>query len=210
MRQQRTQLRRKAKKNPGQGQNMAISHPPQIGNLNITHSVRMRFVANASAFVNITFQNLLDIFLVSTTTTALVDLFAAVKIRAVEVWAVPVIGNAATVEVTFLGNAIGQYSQTKTVTDTSMGVQPAHIRAVPAKQSTIALWQQSNADVALQLTCPAGAVIDMELSLVSRFATCTAAQNVGVGLTAGTLYVRGFDGLAAATSKFTPVADLVA
>jgi hypothetical protein len=139
-----------------------------------------------------------------------VDLFSAVKIRAIEVWTVPVIGNAATVEVTFIGNVVGQYTQTKTVTDTSMGIEPAHIRAVPAKQSTIALWQQSNPDVAFFLSCPTGSVIDVELSYISRYAVLTAAQNVGVALTAGSLYVRGLDGVAAAASKFLPVTDTVA
>jgi hypothetical protein len=38
-------------------QEMRISHPPQIGQLNIAHSTRMRFTATSLFQGNITFQN---------------------------------------------------------------------------------------------------------------------------------------------------------
>jgi len=193
-----------------QGGDRMISHPPMIPQLNIAHSTRMRFIAGSAATVNVTFQNLLDTFLVATSATAVADVFEAVRIKAVEIWAVPVIGNATTVEVQFVSNVAGQYGKPQVFTDTSMGVQPAHVRAVPARQSALALWQLSSSAVAFELLCPAGAVIDLELSFIGRFGAPTAAQNVGVALTAGGFYVRGFDGLAAATTKFVPVADAVA
>jgi len=169
----------------------------------------MRYVCNSGTVQNVSFQNLLDTFLVASGATAVWDVFQAVRIRAVEVWAIPVIGNASTVEVQFLGNVAGQYGKPQVWTDTSMGVQPAHTRAVPNRQSTLSLWQQSSADVAFQLTCPTGAVIDLELSFIGRFGVPLAAQNVSVAASAGAFYIRGFDGLAVATTKFTPQADAI-
>jgi hypothetical protein len=170
----------------------------------------MRFVSNSSANQNVSFQNLLDTFLVASSATAVWDVFQAVRIRAVEVWAIPVLGNASTVEVQFLGNVAGQYGKPQVFSDTSMGVQPAHVRAVPNRKSSLALWQQSSADVAFNLMCPSGSVVDLELAFIGRYGVPLAAANVSVATSAGAFYVRGFDGLAAASTKFTPVADAVA
>jgi len=189
---------------------MAVSHPPSIPQLNIAHSVRMRYICNSGTNQNVTYQNLLDTFLVASGATAVWDVFQAVRIRAVEAWAVPVIGNASTVEVQFLGNVAGQYGKPQVFTDTSMGIQPAHVRAVPARKSTLALWQQSSTDVAFNLICPTGTVIDLELSFIGRFGVPLAAQNVSAATSAGAFYIRGFDGLAIAATKFTPVADALA
>jgi len=193
-----------------QGDERRISHPPQIPQLNIAHSVRMRFIAGSAATSNITFQNLLDVFLVASAATTVYDVFQAVRIRAIDVWAVPVIGNATTVEIQFIGNVAGQFGKPQVFTDTSMGVQPAHVRAVPARQSSLALWQQSSSDVAFNIICPAGSVIDLELSFIGRFGVPLAAQNASAATTTGAFYVRGFDGLAIASTKFTPVADATA
>jgi hypothetical protein len=187
---------------------MAISHPPQIGNLNVRHSTRMRFILNAAMVdQSVTFQNLLDIFLIASSATTGYDLFDSVRIRAIEIWAIPVIGNATTCSVTWLGTVVGQAGQSKTVTDTSMGVQPAHIRATPGPRSAQSLYQQSGTGLCCQLTAPAGSVVDMELSFSARFASGVAAQNPLVAASAGVLYVRGFDGLPIATTKATPQVD---
>jgi hypothetical protein len=209
----RSNMRKQGKGNKRGGrrsQDRAISHPPQVPQLNIAHAVRMRFVAGSAANQNVSYQNLLDTFLVASGATAVWDVFQAVRIRAVEAWAVPVIGNASTIEVQFLGNVAGQYGKPQVWTDTSMGVQPAHVRAVPSRQSTLALWQQSSADIAFNIQCPAGTVVDLELSFIGRFGVPTAAQNVLAATSAGAFYVRGFDGLAIATTKFVPVADATA
>lgn len=187
-----------------------ITHPPQIPQLNTERGVRMRFVCNSAASVlNITFANLLDTFLVATTAVDGFDVFQSVRIRAVEVWADAILGAASTVEVQFLGNVAGQFGKTQAFSSTSMAVQPAHVKAVPARRSALAFYQQSSADVAFQITCPVGAVIDLELTLAQRFGTQVAAANALVGATAGAFYIRGFDGAASAASKFTPVADAV-
>jgi len=165
----------------------------------------MRFIAQAATpNTNVTYQNLLDTFLLVTSAVAGYDLFSAVRIRAVEVWASAVLGNANTVAVTFLGNVTTEAGKPQIFQDTSMGVEPAHVRAVPAAKSTLAFWQVSSSDVAFQLTCPAGAVIDLELSFINRYGNSVAAQNALVAAPVGAVVTRGFDGLAIAATNFVP------
>jgi hypothetical protein len=187
-----------------------IPHPPQIGNLSVTHGTRLRFVTNvAVANQTITFQNLLDTFLVATTALAPYDVFYAVKIRAIELWSEPAIGGASTVTVSYQGGAAGLVGDFKVHTDTSMGVQPAHVRAKPSPKSLSSDYQLSSPNGAVVLTCPTGTVVDVELSFIQVFSVGVAAQNASVGATIGAFYCRGLDGLASATTKFTCTAPQV-
>jgi len=129
----------------------------------------------------------------------------------VEVWADAVAGNATTVSVQFPGAPVGGAGDQKFHTDTSMGIQPAHVRAVPTKRSGASLFQVSGNTECFKLTCPAGAVVDLELTFVqtSQVGTAVPAQNALVAASTGAPYWRGFDGLAIAATKFTPVADAV-
>jgi hypothetical protein len=189
-----------------------ISHPPSIGNLSIRHGTRMRFITNAAvASASITFQNLLDIFLVGTAATAVSDVFYAVKIRAVEMWAESAIGAATTVSVEYAGTGNGFVGDFKVHTDTSLGVQPAHIRAKPSPKSLVSNYQVSSTQQALSLTAPSGAVIDVELSFIQIWGGGgVAAQNAAAAVNAGAFYARGLDGLAIATTKYVPVAPATA
>jgi hypothetical protein len=189
-----------------------ISHPPSIGNLSIRHGTRMRFITNAAvASASITFQNLLDVFLVGTAATAVSDVFYAVKIRAVEMWAESAIGAATTVSVEYAGAGNGFVGDFKVHTDTSLGVQPAHIRAKPSPKSLASNYQVSSSQQALSLTAPSGAVIDVELSYIHIWGGGgVAAQNAAAAVNAGAFYARGLDGLAIATTKYVPVAPATA
>lgn len=184
-----------------------ISHPPQIQEYAVRHGTRLRFVSNSAFAGDITFQNLLDLMLTAATTTSGYDQFYSVKVRAVEVWANAVLGNASTVAVGFLGISAGAVGDQRFHTDTSMGIQPAHVRARPSPKSLAADFQTSSSNVAFLLNVPSGAVIDVHLTFVqSSIANAVVAQNALVAATVGAPYWRGLDGLASATTKFTPVA----
>jgi len=185
-----------------------IPHPPQIGNLAVTHSTKLRFITNAAvAQTPVTFASLLDTLLFAASTTAMYDLFQQVRIRAVELWAVPVVGNATSVQVEFTDQTLGAVGDARVHSDTSMGIQPAHVRARPQARSGTALFQASNPNSAFVLTCPSGTVIDVELSFRGLPHLAKLAQNVGVAATTGAWYFRGLDGLAIATTVFVPVID---
>jgi hypothetical protein len=181
-----------------------ISHPPQLNGIEVRHSVTLRFIASAAISQVITFQNLLDTMLLATSATAVFDLFQMVKIRRVRCWALPVIGNATTVEVQFNGASAGRVGDQAIHSDTSMGIQPACVSARPNRRSLAADFQTNAASTAMTLVCPSGTVIDMDLSFRGAFTTAVAAQNVAVGATAGAVYLRGLDGNAASTTSLPP------
>jgi hypothetical protein len=195
---------RKAGSRINDGQRL-IPHPPPIQSYNILHTAKIRFILNA-AFANvITWQNLLDTILVATSATALVDLFFAVKIKYIEVWSLPVIGGANSVSVTFDGTNAGFVGNQVTHTDTSMGIEPAHLRVSPGRKTLASMFQVSSTQTAFLLNVPNGAVVDLKLIFKSNtVANAVTAQNVGAALGVGGIYWRGLDGVAAAATKFTP------
>jgi hypothetical protein len=188
------------------GVRQLIPHPPQLGSYGITHSTKLRFIVNAAVSQTvITFQNLLDAINIATSATTASQLFATVRIRSVEMWAAPVIGNATTVQCEFAGASAGLRGDSNIHTDTSMGIEPAHVLARPASMSGAAFFQTSGAMTAMTFTCPSGTVIDVALTYRGLPGTATATQNVPVAATTGAWYYRGLDGLAIATTVFVPV-----
>jgi len=183
-----------------------IPHPPSIQEYAIRHGTRLRFTSTAAANLLVTFQNLLDLILIATTTTQVADIFAQVKIRAVEVWGIAAVGTPSTVAVQYPSVVAGFVGDARLHTDTSMGIEPAHVRAVPSKRSQASLFQVSSANTAFIVTCPAGAVVDVELTYVqSSEQDAVIAQNVAVGATVGASYWRGLDGKTTALTAFPTV-----
>jgi hypothetical protein len=178
-----------------------MEHPPQINGYEVTHSSRMRFTVTAAANQLITYQNLLDAILIATTAIAGFDLYDIVRVNYVEVWSQAALGTPSTVSVTYV-TATGDRS---VHTDTSLGVKPARVLAVPSKMSLASFYQLSAAGGCFSVTCPAGSVIDVDLTYKTAQVTPVAAQNALVGATVGEMYFRGLDGLAAAGTNF-PVA----
>jgi hypothetical protein len=185
-----------------------IPHPPQLGNYLIKHSVRLRFIASAAFSTAITFANLLDCILIATTATSGSDLFHRVRIRGVEMWSIAALGTASSVSCQYVGATSGFFGDGKYHTDTSMGVEPAHVLAEPDRLSLADLWQNSSTSTAMLLEGDAGCVIDVLLSYQQLNNINVTASNALVGATAGTLYWRGLDGIAKATSNFVPPSNL--
>jgi hypothetical protein len=183
-----------------------IAHPPQLPSYGITRDVRMRFTSTAAAEAFISYQNLLDTILVSVTAILGADLFDAVRVNSVEIWAIAALGTPTTVVVSFLGATVGAQGDQKTHTDTSMGVELAHVKAKPDPLSQAAQFQASSADIAFGLTVPAGAVIDVSLTFRQPvFGTVVNAQNAMVAAGPGAVYYRGLDGKAVAATNFPVV-----
>jgi hypothetical protein len=187
-----------------------ISHPPTITSYTIRHNTRLRFTSNAAVSQSITFQNLLDTMLFASSATAGFDVFEAVRIRRVEVWSLPILGAAATCSVEFNGASTGFIGDQRLHSDTSMGIQPAHVSAVPERQSLASNYQESSATAAFFLVCPTGSVVDVECNFISGFVENIAAQNALVTATTGAILLRGLDGLATATTKLPTVVALAA
>jgi hypothetical protein len=185
---------------------LAIPHPPQIRSYGIMRDVRLRFAAGSAFNGPITYQNLLDTIELATTAIAPFNLFNQVQVKSVELWALPAIGAAATVQVIFAGLTVGAAGDFKLHTDTSMGIQPAHVKASPDPKTQAGQYQPSSTDVAFDLAVPTGAVVDVTLSFRNAIiGAVQAAQNASVGATVGSIFYRGLDGKALATTVLVPV-----
>jgi hypothetical protein len=180
-----------------------IPHPPALNGYEVIHNKTLRFICKTSFTGNITFQNLLDTILMTTTTLTAFDLFFMVKLRRVKVWANPTQGTAATCSVIFDGVTAGSQGDRKVHTDTSMGIEPAFVNCSPLPKTLAANYQLSSNAVAFVLACPLGSVVDVDLSFKSdTLSVAVAAQNAVVSGTVGTLAFRALDGLADAASSF--------
>lgn len=193
-----------------QGENMSIPHPPPIQDIGLRREVRLRFACTSAFAADVTFQNLLDIInVVTVSAVSAVDLFTAVKVKAVEVWANALANATVQAVVIYDDTVLGAQGDQRIHQDSSMGIEPAHVRAVPGRMTQAAQFQASSANKAFYLSVPQGAVVDLELSFRNPFAGLSVAtQNPPAGGTAGAIYQRGFDGVAAAGSKFTPQGPL--
>jgi hypothetical protein len=186
-----------------------IPHPPPMQDIGLRREVRLRFLCNSAFESAITFQNLLDILNVAATTVTAYDLFYSVKIKFVELWANGLANASATVTIIYDGSTAGSVGDQKLHTDSSMGIEPAHVRATPAPRTLASMYQLSSSAVAFFLNVPAGAVVDVGLSFRNPIAgNQVPVQNAPVATVAGVVYMRGLDGVAAAGSKFTPVGAL--
>jgi hypothetical protein len=192
------------------GENQLIAHPPVIRSYGITRDVRIRFVSNAAFTGSITFQNLLDLILIGTSTTTLADLFFAVRLNSVELYSLPAVGGASTVTLIYSGATVGASGDQKAHTDTSMGIEPAHVKAAPDRLTQAGQFQPSSADVAFAMQIPTGTVVDVSLTFRNPVdgAVPIASQNAGVGLTIAQVFYRGLDGKASATTQLPNVGAL--
>jgi len=199
----RTRSRKLPKKNE-LTKNSFIPHPPPIHGFELRHKSRLRFITNAAVSQSITFYDLGDTILFATTALAPFQVFDFVKVNAIEVWSIATVGTSTSVEVTFNGIGGGAAGDNVTHTDTSMGIEPAHLRVSPSTRCLCSLFQPATSgNSAFQLNCPSGSVVDIILEYRGATnATTDAAQNASVGATVGATFWRGLDGLAVAATKF--------
>lgn len=205
-------MRRPLKKGPKKLKNkernsMPFSHPKQLGNYGIAQTKRLRYLVGAAlSGQQITYKNLIDTVCVCTAATSLYCLFRAVKIISVEMWDTSALGAASSVAVLFNENDANLSGTQKMITDISMGVIPAHLKAKPEPESLSSEWHIGagpNTTQAFALWCSASCVIDVVLDFKSgTTGTSDGAFNACVGGGVGAIAFRGLDGLATAATKF--------
>ncbi len=192
----------------------------------IHQSITLRFITTgtgAATAASITFQNLLDSWLIAGTATVGYQLFDFVKVRRVIVRAVAGApqGSAeqtgCTVGIEFPGLVAGSNAGGKQASDSSLGTSfPAMVSLSPDKMSAAGFWQPTSGNVAFVVravdansTVVIGAIIDVELSFKnSGDVNPSIVASAIAGATAGSIYFGGLDGarLAAtwARSVFIP------
>jgi len=189
--------------NPG-SRGAMIPHPKQINGYELRHNKTLRFVCKTAFAANITYQNLLDTILFTSSAIAPYDIFYMVRVSRVSVWALPTIGTSSTVSVVFDGTTAGSQGDRSVHTDNSMGVEPAYVSCSPATDTLASKFQITSAANAFLLECPVGAIVDVNLEFHSdTLGVPIAAQNASVGATVGIIAYRGLDGQALAATSFT-------
>jgi len=185
--------------------------PPQINNYGVALVSRRQRYNCLSAFDGeITYQNLLDSILFASTAVVGYNLFIAVRIKFVEIWAqpTPVAVGANSVSLTFNGSGTGYTGDQKVHLITSGGSTMGHVRCVPSKRCFASEFQVSSNNGAFDLTCQVGTIIDVVVDYERPMQpTAVLCQNALVGATTGSVYTRGLDGVALATTKLPSVSN---
>ncbi len=196
------------------GDELKIEHPPAMQSYQLTWNKRLRFfVTTVQTNFNVTYAMICNTILFASTAVAPYTVFDFVRIKFVEVWSPQ--GTSLTVlppppstcSVSFNGGGIR--GNDALYSDTSMTIHPAHVKALP-KGSAASLWATGDSNVAFQLNCPVGSVIDLMVELRDLPAIATAALNASVAATVGGIFYRGLDGLPIATTTMPPVGNVPA
>lgn len=179
-----------------------MEHPPQVNGYEISHSIRLRFTITAAVVqFSIRPEDVLDSVLVASTAVLGYDLFDIFKVRSVEVWGQAALGTPSTITINFQTSTGDQTIHT----DTSLGVKPAYVKAVPSDRSLASFWTETANTALFNVTAPAGSILDLNCDFKTTLVAPNAAQNALVGANPGEIYYRGLDGLAMATTNFPPI-----
>jgi hypothetical protein len=173
-----------------------LEPPPFRPTMSLSHKFRFTNGANAGTYA-ISRKNVLNLLLTATSAVTTVRTFSAARLKYVEVWSNP----------TALGTAppavaiewFGENSPSTVISDTSMGVRPAHVRAKPPPNSSNKWWSMSGfseTDTLFELSLSANCVIDvvMDVRLVEMESPVAGDIPAGAGL--GQVYGDYLDGIA--------------
>lgn len=204
---------RNAKKS---GDTLVTQHyPREIGSFEIRtpKNYRLRWQTNAAVSQNIFANQLLDTVFVCATATTGFDLFYAVKLKRVQMWAAALQNGVDTLSLCF--DAIGSVptggpaGDQRFHNDVSMGLKPAHIDARPQRGAVAGMWlcnNTTNSALLFEIICPANTIVEIEVEMRS-----TANGTGGVPLAnpvvagnPGSIYWRGLDALPIAATLFVP------
>jgi hypothetical protein len=160
----------------------------------------------------ISFQNLLDTINVAVTAATAVDVFDAVKVNSVEMWAAGSAAAPVTVSMMYgspmiASSALQVEGDERLHSDTSMSIEPAHLKARPSPKSLCAFYQRSLQETAFSLSViPAGTIVDVSLSFRQPIlGHVVATQSAPAAANPGQIYYRGLDGAALAATQLIPL-----
>jgi hypothetical protein len=170
-----------------------VASLPRIG-ASIQFSKTFRFVADAAVNQAIDFTCVRELigmgYHSALPANGIYRLIDAFRIKRVELFAIGAIGTSQTVALDWASSNTGRSTR---VSDTSLGMAPAHVSTVPPANTASAFWQNTNGSVALfTLAVPSGAVVDLTLDIVlvdTAGAFITSTNTV----TDGSFYIKPLD-----------------
>jgi hypothetical protein len=163
----------------------------------------------------ITASNLLNAYLTALTTTVAGQLFNAFRLRAVEVWCPTNVtsgtGSPSTVAVQYNSGTgiIGASGQN--FSDTSVGVEPAHVYAPTKRGSVAGDWQAGTGTPMFTITCPIGSIVDIHIDYKNVLGAVGGTLSIASGFALpSACYFGSLDGIAKASSNFPSVQNNLA
>jgi hypothetical protein len=174
--------------------------PPMRANIEITHKYRFKAVSYINGLSITDADLLLAAGAFQATTVLAYPIFQTVKVKRVEIWA-PVAsqGTATTCSVEWPST---NQSQEREIADTSVSVTyPAHVSAVPPKNSLAGFWNNAvDGNFLFSLVMPIGSVIDVTLALTLNDGDAAGASLATALSTVGEVNYAGLDGLPKAST----------
>jgi len=190
---QNPRRRRRAGRNIRRGS--ALQPPPFVPTIEVVpHTFRFSNAAGTGGST-INRRNLLNLIQVAVTATSTVRIIEGIRLRMVEMWANPTALGAApnTLQIEW----IGENSPSTVISDTSMGVRPAHVRSSPPASSSNRWWSMSGSletDQLFSLILPANTIVDVTVDMRLVEQEAPTAGDIPIGATPGTLYGNFLDG----------------
>jgi len=206
--------RKPRQKSNKSGETLITQHyPRQLNSYEVSYKKTLRWITNAAVSGNFYANQLLNSVFVCATATTGFNLFYAVKLKRVQMWAAALQNGIDNISVCF--DAIGSVptggpaGDQNFANDLSMGLKPAHLDKRPAKGSVASMWlcdAGTNSSLLFEMICPANTVVELEVEMRG-----TANGTGGVPLVnpvvagnPGSIYWRGLDGLPIAATVFAP------
>jgi hypothetical protein len=169
-----------------------------IPTLKVNH--KFRFLNSSGSTKTITRAELLNLYCMATGTTTSSRIIEAIRVKSIEIWTNPPALGAAPLTVSV--EWVGVQAPSTIISDTSMGVLPAHVRTRPPPRSSDQWWSmtgQNENDPLMTIIAPAESVLDLQVAI--RFVDNEAATSGDspTGANSGQVYFNYLDGIAGAT-----------
>lgn len=184
---------------------------------------RIRFSNTSASLVqfNVNRQGILNLLAMAVSSTELVRLANAVRVKSIEVWNLSASGSSSANV-----NAVGeisvqwesQYSPSMIVSDSGTVFRPAHIRTKPPKDSLASYWSLSGSnesETLFKMVLPQQCIFDVifDFVLQNNYLNSDAPVGITPSVTSpilGTVYLCALDGVGSTGSLFAkdyPVAS---
>jgi hypothetical protein len=188
-RSRRNQPRRVLTRNAGVS---ALIPPPFVPTLALKHN--FRFIDSTGGTYTITRASLLNLIVTATSAITTVRLLEAVRLIKIRSWGSP---SGATIETNSI-EWLGENSPSTLISDSSMGVRPAHISTCPPPSSSNQWWSMSGSletDDLFVVITSVGTVLDITVEIRLVESEAPTAGPVPAGATIGKVYGVPLDGL---------------
>jgi len=184
---------------------------PIIVVMNYPVVIRYRFITGSAVSPMVTRKMLLDIFVQGNTTTTYSRVWAAVKLRKVEVWGGAQSTTTTTNVIPYSSVSLewlSSYGPAVVKSDSGNFERPAHIECRPPRRSLAGFWSlvgQNEADVLFKFSgsltgvglgpltgIPAATIVDLHLQVTNLDDEGVTVYSAITGAVAGQNYVRDF------------------